>query len=225
MICSDCGTVQESDYIDREPTSMDNTEFFSNGKLNIVDEFCEVFGFPQCVCMTAKELFIEICAEKIFKGARRDSIGIACVYSSQGVMYGGKRYLREFPCDDHLMKSVTLVEQFIHSKPHWKFLNKTQAPPKFEDHLNLIIGALDEKMSKQKIRKMAHAVMMSIRDKLESNSLVGIQENSIYSSIIFIALRRVNPAYKKKTFSELCKVSTTTLTKVGNILNKLGATF
>jgi len=221
-ICGECGTVQSSDFIDREAIIVENTEFFCNEKRNVVDEFCNVFGFPQCVCITAKELFQNICEEKVFKGARRDAIGVACVYASQVVMHGCKRYLREFPCDEHLMKSVTLVEQFIQRKPQWRFLNKAQSPPKFDDHLNLIAGAMEDSI-KPKIRKMGHAVMMSIASKLDDNSLVGIQENSIYSSIIFIAMKRIDPAYKKKKFCELCKVSTTTLTKVGHLLHALGA--
>jgi transcription initiation factor TFIIIB Brf1 subunit/transcription initiation factor TFIIB len=221
-ICIDCGTVQESDFIDREAITVEHNEFFCGDKRNVVDEFCDVFGFPTSVCLTAKELFQGICEEKIFKGVRRESIGIACVYASQVVMNGGKRYLREFPCDEHLMKSVTLVEQFIHRKPQWKFLIKAQSVPQFDDHLNLIVGAMDVSL-RSKIRKTAQAVMMSVQCKLDDNSLVGIQENSIYSSIIFIALKQVNPGYQKKKFCEISKVSTTTLTKVTHVLNKLGA--
>ena len=222
-LCRDCGLVQDFDHLVRDGYS-DHTAPDHVPDEPFVAKLCEGLALPDCVKFTATELVGDVFKCGTVRGGRRDLVIAAAVFYAQRVMPRGHRLMHEIvPDEPKYLRECSNVERFIKSSDKWHPVLGKEPPFCFEDYIMRVFRSMDTVIEEHRgqIRKLANRIMAAIRG---TDSFVGVRDDNVSLSVIFIAYKIVLPEIKKKTFATLCNISVVTLNKLTTVVHRIMST-
>ena len=227
IVCKYCGLVQSEYYI-REELRYDESEIWSNTNNKrysnrIISKVSAEFTIPDHIRDTAIELFEDYNATAHLKGEKKRCHEMACIYFAQFVdkSVHGRRSKRDFIGEDIFF--CNKIEIFIKGSLKWKNVLLTSNDNlRFTDVISTIISKLSKHFLKcdlDIIKRKCLKLNDTMKNHMNDDRIVGIREENIYATMVYIVVKNVSPDFKKKVFAEACSISVITLEKVMRVLH------